>query len=40
MMASVAYPGNSFDLNLLAVVLTIMLSQDYTMHTGAEEGQR
>lgn len=39
-MAYVAYLGDSFDLNLLAVVLTIVLSQDNTMHCGAGEGQR
>lgn len=34
------YLGNSFDLNLLTVVLTIMLSQDNAMHSGAGEGER
>lgn len=39
-MAPAAYPGDSFDLDLLAVVLTIVLSQDNTMHPGAGEGRR
>lgn len=39
-MAPAAYPGDGFDLDLLAVVLTIVLSQDDAMHSGAGGGRR
>lgn len=35
-----AHLGDGFDLDWFAVVLTIVLSQDHTVCSGAGEGQR